>query len=107
MRVHAAVRAPAETGPRRCRISIRWRDAGAGPAVTPAHSIGCLPLATMELPMSKRFAFLTAAAIIALTSGAVCPVSAEMEQMVNVGGAPMYPSRYIIQNAVSSKYHTT
>src|ERR1700683_919913 len=57
--------------------------------------------------MSKRFALLTAAAILALTAGAVGPVSAEMEKTVNVGGAPMYPSKNIIQNAVHSKDHTT
>src|SRR5580704_1298215 len=58
-------------------------------------------------PMSKRFALLTAAAILALTAGAVGPVSAEMEKTVNVGGAPMYPSKNIVQNAVNSKDHTT
>jgi uncharacterized surface protein with fasciclin (FAS1) repeats len=57
--------------------------------------------------MSKRFALLTAAAILALTAGAVGPVSAEMEKTVNVGGAPMYPSKNIVQNAVNSKDHTT
>jgi hypothetical protein len=30
-----------------------------------------------------------------------------MEKTVNVGGAPMYPSKNIIQNAVNSKDHTT
>ena len=29
------------------------------------------------------------------------------EKTVNVGGAPMYPSKNIIQNAVNSKDHTT
>jgi uncharacterized surface protein with fasciclin (FAS1) repeats len=57
--------------------------------------------------MSKRFALLTAAAILALTAGAVGPVSAEMEKTVTVGGAPMYPSKNIVQNAVNSKDHTT
>jgi len=58
--------------------------------------------------MSKRFALMTAAAILALTAGAAAPVSAEMsEKTVNVGGAPMYPSKNIIQNAVNSKDHTT
>lgn len=33
--------------------------------------------------------------------------SASMEQSVTVGGAPMYPSRNIIQNAVNSADHTT
>ena len=33
--------------------------------------------------------------------------SAPAEQTVEVGGAPMYPSRNIIQNAVNSRDHTT
>ena len=36
---------------------------------------------------------------------AVAPVYAEMTKMV--GGAPMYPSKNIIENAVNSKDHTT
>ena len=36
---------------------------------------------------------------------AVAPVYAEMTKMV--GGAPMYPSKNIVQNAVHSKDHTT
>ena len=36
------------------------------------------------------------------------PALAQMkEQTVTVGGAPMYPSKNIIQNAVNSKDHTT
>jgi uncharacterized surface protein with fasciclin (FAS1) repeats len=58
--------------------------------------------------MSKRFALLITAATLALTAGAAAPVSAEMSQKtVTVGGAPMYPSKNIIQNAVNSKDHTT
>jgi uncharacterized surface protein with fasciclin (FAS1) repeats len=58
--------------------------------------------------MSKRLALLAAAAVLALTAGAVAPVSAAMsEKTVTVGGAPMYPSKNIIQNAVNSKDHTT
>jgi uncharacterized surface protein with fasciclin (FAS1) repeats len=38
----------------------------------------------------------------------IVPASAQMaEKTVNVGGAPMYPSKNIIQNAVNSKDHTT
>ena len=61
--------------------------------------------------MSKRIALLSAAALAALFVAA--PVSAQMmnskssEKTVNVGGAPMYPSKNIIQNAVNSKDHTT
>jgi len=63
----------------------------------------------MELLMSKRFALIAAAAALALTATAAVPLSAaEMaEKTVNVGGAPMYPSKNIIQNAVNSKDHTT
>ncbi|MGH6672570.1 MAG: fasciclin domain-containing protein [Xanthobacteraceae bacterium] len=58
--------------------------------------------------MSKRFALFAAAA--ALTFGAVttAPLYARMsDKTVIVGGAPMYPSKNIIQNAVNSKDHTT
>ena len=67
--------------------------------------------------MSKRIAFFTAAAFgaLALTATVVAPVSAqdkmksEMsgEKTVMVGGAAMFPSKNIIQNAVNSKDHTT
>jgi len=58
--------------------------------------------------MSKRLVLLAAAAALALTAGAAAPLSAAMsEKTVNVGGAPMYPSKNIIQNAVNSKDHTT
>ena len=49
-----------------------------------------------------------AAAILALGPVAAVPASAQMaERTVTVGGAPMYPSRTIVQNAVNSKDHTT
>src|SRR5260370_19022024 len=59
-------------------------------------------------PMSKRIAFLSAAAfsVLALTATITAPVSAQ-EKTVMVGGAAMFPSRNIIQNAVNSKDHTT
>jgi uncharacterized surface protein with fasciclin (FAS1) repeats len=41
-----------------------------------------------------------------LSSAALMPADA-VEKTVNVGGAPMYPSKNIIQNAVNSKDHTT
>jgi uncharacterized surface protein with fasciclin (FAS1) repeats len=58
--------------------------------------------------MSKRIAFLSAAAfsVLAITSTFVAPARAE-EKTVMVGGAAMYPSKNIIQNAVNSKDHTT
>jgi len=58
--------------------------------------------------MSKRFSLLTAVAAIAVF-GAGVPASAQTmnEKTVTVGGAPMYPSKNIIQNAVNSRDHTT
>ena len=67
--------------------------------------------------MSNRIAIISAAAFgaLALTAAAVVPVSAQAkmksemsgEKTVMVGGAAMFPSRNIIQNAVNSKDHTT
>ena len=68
--------------------------------------------------MSKRIALLTAAAFgaLTLTAAVVAPVSAQDkmtkseisgEKTVMVGGAAMFPSKNIIQNAVNSKDHTT
>ena len=67
--------------------------------------------------MSKRIALLSAVAFsaFAITATIVAPVSAqdkmksEMsgEKTVMVGGAAMFPSKNIVQNAVNSKDHTT
>ena len=68
--------------------------------------------------MSKRIALLSAAAISALSLAAViaAPVHAQDKMMksemsgektVMVGGAAMFPSKNIVQNAVNSKDHTT
>jgi uncharacterized surface protein with fasciclin (FAS1) repeats len=64
--------------------------------------------------MSKRIAFLSAVAFgaLAITASIVAPVSAQDKMMagektVMVGGAAMFPSKNIIQNAVNSKDHTT
>jgi uncharacterized surface protein with fasciclin (FAS1) repeats len=58
--------------------------------------------------MSKRIALLSAIALgaLALTATVTAPVSAQ-ERTVMVGGAAMFPSKNIIQNAVNSKDHTT
>jgi uncharacterized surface protein with fasciclin (FAS1) repeats len=70
--------------------------------------------ANTELPMfsrltSNRLTLIATAAALALVTGAAAPLAAETmpEKTVNVGGAPMYPSKNIIQNAVNSKDHTT
>jgi uncharacterized surface protein with fasciclin (FAS1) repeats len=59
----------------------------------------------------NRRAALTTAAVAALTLGfvSISPVFAQSmgEKTVMVGGAAMYPSKNIIQNAVNSKDHTT
>ena len=68
--------------------------------------------------MTKRIAFLSAAAIgaLALTAAVNAPALAQDKMMksemsgektVMVGGAPMYPSKNIVENAVNSKDHTT
>ena len=58
--------------------------------------------------MSKRIALLSAAVFSALafTTAITAPASAE-EKTVMVGGAAMFPSKNIVQNAVNSKDHTT
>lgn len=58
--------------------------------------------------MRFKFALLATLAISAFTLGAVAPVPAAMqEKTVMVGGAAMYPSKNIIENAANSKDHTT
>jgi uncharacterized surface protein with fasciclin (FAS1) repeats len=66
------------------------------------------PLKHREHSMSKRIALLSAAAFsaLALTSTFLAPARAD-EKTVMVGGAAMYPSKNIVQNAVNSKDHTT
>jgi uncharacterized surface protein with fasciclin (FAS1) repeats len=44
---------------------------------------------------------------LGLVVGLAGPAPAAPEKTVMVGGAPMYPSRNIVQNAVNSKDHTT
>src|ERR1044072_4454109 len=61
-----------------------------------------------RLSRSKRIAYPAAApvAALAITATVVAPVHAE-EKTVMVGGAAMFPSKNIVQNAVNSKDHTT
>jgi len=102
--VHAAVRTdlkPAGKSPvTRADDAINSSVSGGPP---PQHQ------PTTEIVMSKRFALLAGAALLAFTAvAAPAPVFAQMaEKTVTVGGAPMYPSKNIIQNAVNSKDHTT
>jgi uncharacterized surface protein with fasciclin (FAS1) repeats len=63
-----------------------------------------------DMRVSFRTSLLTsaAAAAVALAAVAATPSLAQMkEQTVMVGGAPMYPSKNIVQNAMNSKDHTT
>jgi uncharacterized surface protein with fasciclin (FAS1) repeats len=59
--------------------------------------------------MSKRFVLFATAAVLAFGTMASVPAYAQQmsDKTVMVGGAPMYPSKNIIQNAVNSKDHTT
>ena len=50
---------------------------------------------------------LSGIAVAALAVSAIALPTVAKEQTVTVGGAPMYPSKNIIQNAVNSKDHTT
>lgn len=61
-----------------------------------------------ETIMLKRLAIVSAATISAalMTVNFVTPVTAK-ERTVMVGGAAMYPSKNIVENAVHSKDHTT
>src|ERR1044072_6360213 len=52
------------------------------------------------MKLAKRFMMLCASALIVYSASA-------QEKRVAVGGAPMYPSKNIVQNAVNSKDHTT
>jgi len=60
--------------------------------------------------MSKRLNLFAAAAALTLAltaTTALVPSASAEEKTVMVGGAPMYPSKNIVQNAVNSKDHTT
>jgi uncharacterized surface protein with fasciclin (FAS1) repeats len=58
--------------------------------------------------MSNRFKLLSAAGFAALMlTGSFAGPSLAKERTVMVGGAAMYPSKNIVQNAVNSKDHTT
>ncbi|MEO8669430.1 MAG: fasciclin domain-containing protein, partial [Bauldia sp.] len=59
---------------------------------------------------TKIRAFARATAVVAILASAGIYASAPAfaaEMTVEVGGAPMYPSKNIIENAVNSKDHTT
>jgi len=55
----------------------------------------------------KMIAPLLAGIALATGAGSFATAAAMAEKTVQVGGAPMYPSKNIVQNAVNSKDHTT
>jgi uncharacterized surface protein with fasciclin (FAS1) repeats len=59
------------------------------------------------MTFSKFVLSIAAIAGLGLAALAAAPGLAKEEMTVEVGGAPMYPSKNIIQNAVNSKDHTT
>ncbi|MEO8114750.1 MAG: fasciclin domain-containing protein [Phenylobacterium sp.] len=60
---------------------------------------------------AKIIATAVAGMVLAVSAGSLASAQMmggkKMEHTVTVGGAPMYPSKNIIQNAVNSKDHTT
>ena len=57
--------------------------------------------------MTAKMIAALAAGFALATAGAATAQMMAAEKTVQVGGAPMYPSRTIVQNAVHSKDHTT
>lgn len=57
--------------------------------------------------MTRRTSSYAAVIGVVLAASVFYTGAAFAETTVNVGGAPMYPSKNIIQNAVNSKDHTT
>jgi uncharacterized surface protein with fasciclin (FAS1) repeats len=61
--------------------------------------------------INQRKRVLATGAAVLMAAVAFAPIVAcaqmDMQKTVTVGGAPMYPSKNIIQNAVNSKDHTT
>jgi uncharacterized surface protein with fasciclin (FAS1) repeats len=57
---------------------------------------------THRIPLALASAFVT----LTLTASFIAPAAAK-ERTVMVGGAAMYPSKNIVENAVNSKDHTT
>src|SRR5262249_54569159 len=91
---------------RRCARTTTSRSAVVAPFMTGGWPPVTNPIGRPS--MSKHIALFSAAAfsVLAITSSLIAPARAE-EKTVMVGGAAMYPSKNIIQNAVNSKDHTT
>ncbi len=61
----------------------------------------------MHDALKSTSAFLAGVAVIALAYGTALSTPSLAEKTVMVGGAEMFPSKNIIENAVNSKDHTT
>ena len=61
----------------------------------------------MHYAIKNTSVFFAGAAIVALAFGAGLATPSFAEKTVMVGGAEMFPSKNIVQNAVNSKDHTT
>ena len=61
----------------------------------------------MHNSIKSTSAFLAGVAVIALAYAAALTTPSFAEKTVMVGGAEMYPSKNIIQNAINSQDHTT
>jgi uncharacterized surface protein with fasciclin (FAS1) repeats len=54
-----------------------------------------------------KFSFASLALVALLGTASIQSASAQKAKTVMVGGAPMYPTKNIVENAVNSKDHTT
>jgi uncharacterized surface protein with fasciclin (FAS1) repeats len=54
-----------------------------------------------------KLSFASLALVALLGAGTIQSASAQKAKTVMVGGAPMYPTKNIVENAVNSKDHTT
>src|SRR5436190_11537120 len=61
----------------------------------------------MHCTIKNTSAFLAGVAVVGLAYGAALSTPSFAEKTVMVGGAEMFPSKNIIQNAINSKDHTT
>ena len=57
--------------------------------------------------MNARITFRAAMLAAGLSLGAIMVAAPVVAAVVYVGGAPMYPTKNIVENAVNSKDHTT
>lgn len=61
----------------------------------------------MKITRLLSFVLLSATVLLGSCSGTSSSASASAEKTVKVGGAEMYPSKNIVENAINSKDHTT